>query len=132
LIKNVVYDDFQRTVSEVLVCNRSVLDVLAKTQEANARLNRAVIKTVTSCGCLRINARKKEIPPEATLADLRHLLESHLAGEMCEECREAVENAIGRCLFYLAALCHLLDLNLDDIVTKEQKQLRILGIYNLA
>lgn len=132
MIKDVIYDQFQNTVSELLICNRSILDILAKTQEANARLNRVVTKTVTSCGCLKIHAGKKEIPPDATLADLRHILESHLAGEMCEQCRESVENAIGRSLFYLAALCNLLDLNMYDILIKEQKQLRILGIYNLA
>lgn len=132
MMKEAVCEGFQRTVSETLLFNRSVLEVLAKTHEATARLNRAVIKTVTSCGCLKINAGKKEIPPEATLADLRHLLESHLVGELCEDCREVVENAIGRSLFYLTALCNLLNLSLKDIMEKEQRYLRILGIYNLA
>jgi len=132
LIKNFIYDDFQNTVSEVLICNRSVLDVLSQIQEANARLNRVVIRTVTGCGCLKIQAGKKEIPSDVTLSDLKKFLDSHLQGEMCDDCREAVENAIGRLLFYLAALCNLLDLNLHDILLKEQKQLKILGIYNLA
>jgi len=132
LIKNFIYNDFQKTVSEVLICNRSVLDVLSQIQEANARLNRVVIRTVTSCGCLKIQAGKKEIPTDITLADLKNLLDSNLLGEMCDDCREAVETAVGRLLFYLAALCNLLDLNLQDILSKEQKQLKILGIYNLA
>jgi hypothetical protein len=109
-----------------------VLDVLSQIQEANARLNRVVIRTVTSCGCLKIQAGKKEIPTDITLADLKNLLDSNLLGEMCDDCREAVETAVGRLLFYLAALCNLLDLNLQDILSKEQKQLKILGIYNLA
>jgi hypothetical protein len=132
LIKDFIYDDFQNTVSEVLVCNRSVLDILSQIQEANARLNRVVIRTVTGCGCLKIQAGKKEIPSDLSLADLKNFLDSHLLGEMCAECREAVETALGRLLFYLAALCNLLDLNLCDILLKEQKQLKILGIYNLA
>ena len=132
MIKNFIYNDFQKTVSEVLICNRSVLDVLSQIQEANARLNRVVIRTVTSCGCLKIQAGKKEIPTDITLADLKNLLDSNLLGEMCDDCREAVETAVGRLLFYLAALCNLLDLNLQDILSKEQKQLKILGIYNLA
>lgn len=132
MIKDFIYDDFQNTVSEVLVCNRSVLDILSQIQEANARLNRVVIRTVTGCGCLKIQAGKKEIPSDLSLADLKNFLDSHLLGEMCAECREAVETALGRLLFYLAALCNLLDLNLCDILLKEQKQLKILGIYNLA
>lgn len=132
MIKNFIYNDFQKTVSEVLICNRSVLDVLSQIQEANARLNRVVIRTVTSCGCLKIQAGKKEIPTDITLADLKNLLDSNLLGEMCDDCREAVETAVGRLLFYLVALCNLLDLNLQDILLKEQKQLKILGIYNLA
>ncbi|MGB9846361.1 MAG: DUF1573 domain-containing protein [Desulfotomaculales bacterium] len=131
-MKDFIYDDFQNTVSEVLVCNRSVLDILSQIQEANARLNRVVIRTVTGCGCLKIQAGKKEIPSDLSLADLKNFLDSHLLGEMCAECREAVETALGRLLFYLAALCNLLDLNLCDILLKEQKQLKILGIYNLA
>lgn len=132
MFKEAVYDGFQRTVSETLLFNRSVLEVLAKTHEATARLNRAVIKSVTGCGCLKISAGKKEIPPGATLADLRQLLGSHLEGEICEDCREVVESAIGRSLFYLAALCNLLNLSLKEIMEKEQKYMRILGIYNLA
>lgn len=67
MIKNFLYDDFQNTVSEVLICNRSVLDVLSQIQEANARLNRVVIRTVTSCGCLKIQAGKKKSPPISPL-----------------------------------------------------------------
>ncbi|MCL6448334.1 MAG: DUF1573 domain-containing protein [Armatimonadetes bacterium] len=132
MLKDFIYDDFQNTVSEVLVCNKSVLDILSQIQEANARLNRVVIRTVTGCGCLKIQAGKKEIPSDLSLADLKNFLDSHLLGEMCAECRDAVETALGRLLFYLAALCNLLDLNLCDILLKEQKQLKILGIYNLA
>lgn len=132
MVKNLIYSEFQNTVSEVLVCNRSVLDVLSQIQEANAKLTRAVIKTVTGCGCLKIQAGKKEIPSDVSLADLKHFLESHLIGEMCEECSETVENAIGRSIFYLTALCNLLNLDLYDVLIKEQKQLKILGIYNLT
>jgi len=132
MVKNLIYSEFQNTVSEVLVCNRSVLDVLSQIQEANARLTRAVTKAVTGCGCLKIQAGKKEIPSDVLLADLKKIMESHLIGEMCEDCRETVETAVGRSLFYLAALCELLELDLHDVLVKEQKQLKILGIFNLA
>jgi len=132
LIKDFIYDDFQNTVSEVLVCNRSILDVISQIQEANARINRLLMRAVTGCGCLKIQTDKKEIPSDISLAELKNLLDSHLHGEMCSDCRETVETAIGRLLFYLAALCNLLDSNLYDILLKEQKQLKILGLYNLA
>lgn len=132
MIKNLAYDEFQHTVSELLICNRSILDILAKTQESNAHMNRAVIKTVTGCGCMKIDASKKDIPPEASISDLRELLESHLAGQLCDNCRDVVESSIGKSLFYLAALCNILDLNLYDIIIKEQKRLKILGVYNMA
>ncbi len=132
MLKDIVYDEFQHTVSETLLCNRSILDLLAKSQETNARMNRAIIKSVTSCGCLKINAAKKKIPLETSLAELKSLLESHLEGELCDSCRETVELEMGRALFYLAALCNLLDLNMYDILIKEQKKLKALGLYNLA
>jgi len=132
LLKDIVYDEFQHTVSEILLCNRSILDLLAKSQETNAKMNRTIIKSVTSCGCLKINAAKKKIPPETSLEELKSILESHLEGELCDSCRETVELEMGRALFYLAALCNLLDLNMYDILIKEHKKLKALGLYNLA
>ncbi|TYO94647.1 DUF1573 domain-containing protein [Desulfallas thermosapovorans] len=132
MLKDIIYDEFQHTVSEILLCNRSILDLLAKSQETNARMNRAIIKSVTGCGCIRINAAKKKIPPETSLEGLKKLLESHLEGELCDNCREIVELEMGRNLFYLAALCNLLDLNMYDVLIKEQKKLKALGLYNLA
>jgi hypothetical protein len=132
LTKDIPYDEFQDTVSELLVCNKSILDILAKFQESNARLNRAIVKSVTGCGCTRIDATKKDIPKDAVFSDLKDILESHLKGELCEGCRDSVEQAIGSTLFYIAAICNLLDLNLCEIITKEQKHLKILGLYNLA
>jgi hypothetical protein len=132
LLKDIIYDEFQHTVSELLLYNRSILDLLAKSQETNARMNRAIIKSVTGCGCLKINANKKQIPSGSTLGELKKYLDSHLDGKLCESCREVLELEMGRTLFYMAALCNLLDLNMYDILIKEQKKLKTLGIYNLA
>jgi hypothetical protein len=109
-----------------------VLDVLSKSQESNARVNRAVIKAVTSCGCLQVEARKKNIPPDASLSELKNYLESHLQGSICDNCKEIVEMEIGRSLFYLTALCNLLDLNLYDIFLKEHKKISTLRIFNFT
>lgn len=132
MIKDLVYSDFQNTVSEMVLYNRSILDLLSKTQEASARVQRAITKSVTLCGCVKIEARKKSIPPDASLADLRDLLESHLQGEMCANCRESVEREIGQVLFYLAAISNILNIDLYDVVIKEHKQLTLLGRFNMA
>lgn len=131
-MKDLLCDEFQNTVSELLIRHHSVLDVLSKSQEAAARTNRAVTKAVTSCGCIKINANKKNIPPDATLSDLKAIFDSHINGNLCENCKEIVESEVGRSLFYLAALCNLLDLNLYDIFIKEHKKLSTLRIFNFT
>ncbi len=130
--KNFVLDEFQSTVSELLIYNRSILDTLAKVQETSAKLHWSVIKSVTRCGCIEIKASKTDIPSEATLADLKQILDSHVKGELCESCREYIGKSVGRLLFYTTAVCNLLDLNIYDILLNEQKQMKMLGYYNLA
>ncbi len=77
--------EFQETVSEYLIRHRSVLDVMSKLQEAGgARVNRAVAKSVTSCGCLEVSAQKQKFPENATLADLKRMINSHISGELCQ------------------------------------------------
>ncbi len=132
MIKNTDLDEFQNTVSELLICNRSILDAMAKVQENSARLHWSIIKSVTRCGCIEINASKTAIPSGATLADLKQILDSHIKGRLCDQCRESIEKSVGRLMFYTTAVCGLLDLNVYDILAKEQKQMKILGYYNLA
>lgn len=128
--KTIIYDDFQNKVSEVLVRHKSVLDIITKLDEYNARINRAVVKSVTSCGCISIDASRQEYSKE-TLEEVRKELKNHVEGELCEICREKVEEEIGSYLFYLAALCDTLDINLTDAMLKEYRNLKTLGIYNL-
>ncbi len=124
--------EFQETVSEYLIRHRSVLDVMSKLQEAGARVNRAVAKSVTSCGCLEVSAQKQTFPENATLADLKRMINSHISGELCPECREALETELGQTLFYIAALCAITGLDLDEIMMKEHDRLRMLGLFNLT
>jgi len=125
-------DDFQKTVDELLIRHRSILDTLSKLQEANGKINRAVAKSVTCCGCLRISARRQEIPPDTGFLSWKNHTETHLDGELCERCREVLESEMGESLFYLAALCSLLHLDLGDIIEKENKRLTTLGLFNLT
>lgn len=131
-MKDLLCDQFQETVGEYLIRHRSILDIMAKLQEANSRTNRAVTKAVTSCGCVKITAEKQVIPPDIDLAQVKEHMHNHLNGQLCEHCREVVENELGNTLFYLAALSNSLDLNLYDILLKEHKKLAALGVFNFA
>lgn len=132
-MKDLLCDGFQETVDEYLVRHRSVLDVLTKLTESSSRINRAVAKAVTTCGCVRIEAEKQSIPPDAnSLNELKEYMKTHLEGHLCDHCSEILEDEIGRNLFYLAALCNLFDLNLYDILLKEQERVSCLGIFNFS
>jgi hypothetical protein len=122
---------FQAQVDEYLLRHRSVLDVLTKLQESTARVNRAIAKAVTTCGCISITATKQQFPADVGLSDIRQYLQTHLDGKLCDRCTEAVESEIGSELFYIAALCNILDLDLEAIRKKEHSRIKTLGIYNL-
>src|SRR3712207_8572531 len=40
--------------------HRSLLDIITKLQETEGRINRAIAKSVTNCGCIEIDARSEE------------------------------------------------------------------------
>ncbi|PYG87981.1 hypothetical protein LY28_01691 [Ruminiclostridium sufflavum DSM 19573] len=130
-MKDMLIDDFQYTAQELLIRNKSILDLITKYQDSNSRVNRAIIKAVTQCGCMTISAHKQEIPDDASLDEMKTSVESHIEGLLCENCRDAIERDIGRNVFYLASICNALDLNLYDIILKENDRIRMLGKYNL-
>ena len=123
---------FQDKVSELLLKHRSVLDSLSKFTESATRINRAVSKAVTGCGCISIHARKQQLPAEISLEECRKYMDSHLEGFLCENCRELIGEEIGNQLFYLSALCHLLGFKLEDIIKKEYEKLNALGYFHLS
>ncbi len=123
---------FQGKVSELLLRHKSILDSLSKHSEAAARVNRAITKTVTNCGCISVKAGKQNIPPEASFEDCGKYLNSHIEGQLCESCREIIEEEIGNSLFYLAALSHLLNFNLEDVMHKEYEKITALGYFHLS
>lgn len=132
MLKDIICDEFQITVSELLVVSRSILDLLGRLQEIGARLTRHLTRAATTCGCIKITACKQDLPPEIPYSELRSLLDTHISGQLCENCRENIETCLGQMLFYLAAICNHLDLNLYDILLKEYKQMKLLGHYKLA
>ena len=96
-----------------------------------ARVNRAIAKAVTTCGCISVTATKQQFPNDVGLSEIRQYLQSHLDGKLCERCAEALESEIGSEPFYIAALCNLLDLDLETIRKKEHSRIKSLGIFNL-
>jgi len=123
---------FQDTVSEHLVRNRSILDAMSKFQEASAHVNRALAKSVTSCGCLEIKAGKQSIPKKANLEEMANYTQTHLEGDMCSTCLENIQSELGTTLFYLTAICTLLDLDLEKILQEENNRITALGQYSLT
>lgn len=131
-MSDVSSEKFQAVVEEYLIRHKSILDVMTKLQESVARVNRAVVKSVTSCGCTEISAQRQKFPENVFFTDIKRYMDSHLCGSMCQDCKEALESEIGRSIFYLTALCSTLDLDMEDIVSQENKRLRALGIFNLT
>lgn len=105
---------------------------MTKMTDSCARISRTLVKAVTQCGCIKIHGEKQEIPKMAnTLEEMQAYMKTHVSGSLCENCRDLLEKDIGRNLFYLAAICNILDLNLYDIIIKELKRLKLLGKYSL-
>jgi len=130
-MKDLLYDHFQDSVGELLIRHKSVLDVLTKYQESQSRVNRAVVKAVTSCGCIEINSKKQNFDEGVTLQELKNYMDTHLKGRLCSNCRDVIEKELGNNLFYIAALCNVLDINMYDVLLKEYEKMNTLGIYNL-
>ncbi|MBN2980531.1 MULTISPECIES: DUF1573 domain-containing protein [Cohnella] len=124
--------EFQQQVSELLLRHRSLLDVVTKLTQANASVNRSVAKAITECGCIELNASHQGFTEEMELDQAKRQSKSHMDGELCEHCRDAVQAELGKNLFYMSALCNLLDVNLDEVVAKESDKCSTLGLFNLT
>lgn len=127
---NLNLDNFQHQVDEVLIRHKSILDIITKLDEYNARINRAVVKSVTSCGCIKICASKQDYNKES-LEEIKNNMSSHVEGDLCTLCEEIIEEEIGAYLFYLAALSNALDLNMSTALTKEYSNIKALGLFSL-
>ncbi len=130
-MKEILTDEFQYTVSDLLVRNKSIIDQITKFQDSNARVNRAIVKAVTQCGCIKIHAKKQNFSSEGDIEEIQKSMKTHIEGKLCNNCRDMIEKDIGRNLFYLASICNTLDLNLYDIILKELERIKMLGKYNL-
>jgi len=123
---------FQSQVSELLLRHRSLLDVVTKYSQSNASVNRAVAKSITECGCIELNARHQGFSADMELDQANRQSKSHMEGHLCEHCRDAIRSEMGKNLFYMTALCNALDINLQEVVTKEAEKCSTLGWFNLT
>lgn len=130
-MKDIIVDDFQNSVSESLLRHKSIIDILTKLTESNARISRAVAKSVTDCGCVSISAHKQRIPDDASLEEAQKIMSSQIEGAPCDNCREVLESEIGKNLYYLAALCDELDMNMFDVLLNEHKNIKTLGKFSM-
>lgn len=128
--KNLSCGDFQNQVDEVLIRHKSVLDIITKLDEYTSRINRAVVKSVTSCGCIEIRAKKQDYNKDS-LEEIKNNMKSHVEGKLCSSCEEIIQEEIGAYLFYLAALCNALDIDMSQALLREYSNIKALGIFSL-
>jgi hypothetical protein len=125
-------EHLQQQVSELLLRHRSLMDVLSKYGQTGATVNRAVTKAVTECGCIQLHAKKQNFPDEVNLHEAQSNVENHLSGDLCEHCKDVLKDELGRNLFYMSALCNLLEINLNDVVDHETQKCTTLGLFKLS
>lgn len=123
--------DFANEVKEVLVRHKSILDIVSKLEESNARTVRSVFKSVTQCGCVEIDAKKQTLPEDIDFMDIQKHMDDHLRGNVCKNCKQVIEVEIAEHMFYLMALCNTLEIDLDELLDRKMNELRTLGKFNL-
>jgi len=101
-LKDIMVDEFQFTVGELLVRNKSILDLITKFQDSNGRINRGIVKAVTQCGCVKINAEKQNYPIGADFDEVQKLMKTHIEGELCETAGTLLKRILaGICFIWL-------------------------------
>ncbi len=130
-MKDMLLDDFQYSVQEMLIKDKSILDLITKYQDSNARANRTIAKSITQCGCIKVHAKKQNIPEDGDLKEIQQSMKSHIEGKLCQNCRDMLEKDLGSNIFYITALCNALDLNIYDIFLKEFDRIKMLGKYTM-
>lgn len=131
-MRDLLCDEFQAAVSTHLVQNKSILDAITKLTESSMRVQRAVTRAATQCGCIRIDATRQRVPEVSSLEELGRLLDSHVRGELCTDCRELVETEVGNSLCYVAAVCDLMGVSMYDSLIGVDKRIRTLGMFHLS
>ncbi|MEA3422760.1 MAG: DUF1573 domain-containing protein [Bacillota bacterium] len=130
-MKDLIYDEFQNAVQDITIRHSTLLDIITKLNQGTSDTNRAVVKSITNCGCISLNTKKPDMPENITLEEMKNYQHDYLDGQLCKDCRDAIEEELGSTFFYIAALCNKLDLNIYDILLKEYNNITTLGKFNL-
>ncbi|MZQ74904.1 MAG: DUF1573 domain-containing protein [Peptoclostridium sp.] len=125
------FSTFESRVSESLIRHKSILDVITKLQESASKVNRAIVKSATDCGCIEITAKKQSVPSDITYSELSAYLNSQVEGALCDNCKDVIESELGNHLFYVTSLCNLLDIDFETMLKKEYDKIGALGKYSL-
>lgn len=123
--------EFQKEADELLIRHKSILDLLSKYQESCSKVNRAIVKAVTSCGCVEIKAQKQQVPSDVDYTNLNEYMSDHIEGEICDICKDKIEEEMGNHFFYLVGICNALNMDVSDIIKKQIEQMKTLGKFNL-
>lgn len=130
-MSNSIISEFHILAKSILSRDRSLLDIMTKLQESNAKAARSISRAITKCGCLSLEAKKQHFPKTGDLSSLPLYADDHISGYLCSNCKESIEQAIADNLFYLTSICNALDMNLEDIMNKELTRCNLLGKYSL-
>lgn len=131
-MNNFSLQEFQQKVDEVLIRHRSVLDILTKLQESSTRVNRGVAKSVTYCGCIQLDIKKQEIPSDISFLQLKGYMDDHIKGQLCDVCKEKIQEEISSSFFYMTALCNLFEIDMEELFKNyTNNNLNTLGQFGL-
>lgn len=68
---------------------------------------------------------------DASYSQLKKYMSNHVQGELCDICKEKVEHELASNFFYLTALCNVFNINIEDMLSNYNEQLKALGKYGL-
>ena len=89
-----------------------------------------MVKSATGCGCVDISG-EKSLSAFSLPEDFDAKEASGMDGNLCGACKSRVEDEIGELLFYIAGMCNALELDMNEIMQKEIKNVEVLGKYSL-
>ncbi len=129
-MNDMIFDEYQNCVNDCLIRHNNILDIITKYSETNSKVNRAIAKSITNCGCINVK-NISCIKNEENNINNGISSDSTTSCIACSDCREVIEKEIGNNLFYLTSLCNLLGISLYDIIIREYNKMITLGKFNL-
>lgn len=122
----------QQKANEYLIVNPAALQIMLQMQLNAARLHQSLLKAANTCGCIKLGtAKMPALPDDADWQTLKSQPTGDDFSSLCPECREELADRLGSLLFYAAALCNTLGIQLGDVCEHEIEKLDLLGYFML-